>query len=177
MNFMNAVVNFFKDGGVFLYPLALIFVVGVSIAIERYVYLTRETIRNRSLWDDLVPALSAGNFKQVVGLTQNSKASIATILNYGVARVASARRRDDIEKAMDESLLEVIPRIEKRTHYLSSLANVGLLMSPRVGWRPRRELRPPPAARSRPRLHRTAPNEVKVRAPRPTQSRPLPPRA
>ena len=60
--------------------------------------------------------------------TQNSKASIATILNYGVARVASARRRDDIEKAMDESLLEVIPRIEKRTHYLSSLANVGLLI-------------------------------------------------
>ena len=53
MNFMNSVVNFFKDGGVFLYPLALIFVVGVSIAIERYVYLTRETIRNRSLWDSL----------------------------------------------------------------------------------------------------------------------------
>ena len=75
-----------------------------------------------------MPALSSGNFKQVVALTQNSKASIATILNYGVARVASARRRDDIEKAMDESLLEVIPRIEKRTHYLSSLANVGLLI-------------------------------------------------
>src|SRR5271167_4936768 len=89
MNFMNSIVNFFKDGGVFLYPLALIFVVGISIAIERYVYLTRETFRNRSLWDALVPALSAGNFKQVVGLTQNSKASIATILNYGVARVAS----------------------------------------------------------------------------------------
>ena len=95
MNFFNSVVNFFKDGGIFLYPLALIFVVGVSIAIERYLYLTRETIRNRGLWDDLVPALSTGNFKQVVGLTQNSKASIATILNYGVARVASARRRDD----------------------------------------------------------------------------------
>jgi biopolymer transport protein ExbB/TolQ len=127
MNFFNSVVNFFKDGGIFLYPLALIFVVGVSIAIERFLYLTRETVRNRALWDDLVPALSTGNFKQVVALTQNSKASIATILNYGVARVASARRRDDIEKAMDESLLEVIPRIEKRTHYLSSLAN-GLLI-------------------------------------------------
>jgi biopolymer transport protein ExbB/TolQ len=128
MNFINSVINFFRDGGFFLYPLALIFVVGVSIAVERFVYLTRETARNRGLWDELVPALSSGNFKQVVTLTQGSKASIATILNYGVARVASARRRDDIEKAMDESLLEVIPRIEKRTHYLSSLANVGLLI-------------------------------------------------
>ena len=42
---MNSVINFFKDGGIFLYPLALIFVVGVSIAIERYLYLTRETVR------------------------------------------------------------------------------------------------------------------------------------
>ena len=125
---MHSVINFFKDGGFFLYPLALIFIVGVAIAVERYLYLTRETIRNRSLWEALVPALSSGNFKQVVGLTQNSQASIATILNYGVARVQSARRRDDIEKAMDESLLEVIPRIEKRTHYLASLANIGLLI-------------------------------------------------
>ncbi|GAC1310404.1 MAG: MotA/TolQ/ExbB proton channel family protein [Steroidobacteraceae bacterium] len=128
MNFFNSVVNFFKDGGLFLYPLALIFVVGVSIAIERYLFLTRETMRNRTLWDEIVPALSSGNFKQVAGLTQDSETSIATILNYGVARVASARRRDDVEKAMDESLLEVIPRIEKRTHYLSSLANIGLLI-------------------------------------------------
>jgi biopolymer transport protein ExbB/TolQ len=125
---MNSVINFFKDGGFFLYPLALIFVVGVAIAIERFFYLTRETARNRSLWEALVPALSSGNFKQVTALTQNSPASIATILNYGVARIGTARRRDDVEKAMDESLLEVIPRIEKRTHYLSSLANIGLLI-------------------------------------------------
>ena len=128
MNFFNTVINFFKDGGFFLYPLALIFVVGVSIAIERFVYLTRETARNRSLWNTLVAPLGAGNFRQVAALTQNSTASIATILNYGLARIASARRRDDVEKAMDESLLEVIPRIEKRTHYLASLANVGLLI-------------------------------------------------
>ena len=28
---------------------------------------------------------------------------------------------------MDESLLEIIPRMEKRTHYLSALANIGML--------------------------------------------------
>jgi len=46
MNFFNF--HQFLQGRRFLpLPLALIFVVGVSIAIERYVYLTRETIRNR----------------------------------------------------------------------------------------------------------------------------------
>jgi biopolymer transport protein ExbB len=127
MEFYHFVVNFFREGGFFLYPLAAIFVVGVAIAIERFIYLTIETTNNRRLWGQVVPLINNGNFKQVVAITSKSKAAIATVLNYGIARLASARRRDDVEKAMDESLLEIIPRMEKRTHYLSALANIGML--------------------------------------------------
>ena len=128
MEFYHFVVSFFRDGGFFLYPLAAIFVVGVAIAIERFIYLSVETTSNRRLWNQVVPLINAGNFKQVVAITSKSKAAIATVLNYGIARLASARRRDDVEKAMDESLLEIIPRMEKRTHYLSALANIGMLI-------------------------------------------------
>jgi biopolymer transport protein ExbB len=127
MEFVHFIVNFFREGGFFLYPLAAIFVVGVGISIERFIYLTAETTSNRRLWGQVVPLINNGNFKQVVAITSKSKSAIATVLNYGIARLASARRRDDVEKAMDESLLEIIPRMEKRTHYLSALANIGML--------------------------------------------------
>ena len=127
MELYHFLVSFFQEGGFFLYPIAIIFVVGVSISIERLVYLTMETVKNRELWNDVVPHLGAGNFKQVIALTSKSTSAIATVLNYGVARVANSRRRDDVEKAMEESLLEIIPRLEKRTHYLSSLANIAML--------------------------------------------------
>lgn len=127
MSFFDHVVTFFREGGPFLYLLAGIFVVGVGIAIERFVFLTAETTNNRRVWNQVAPLIASGNFKQVVAITQKSSTSIATALNYGIARIAGARRRDDIEKAMDESLLEVIPRIEKRTPYLQSLANIGML--------------------------------------------------
>ena len=128
MNFVTHAIQFFKDGGFFLYPLLLIFVVGVTIAIERWLYLTVETARNRSLWDDVAPHLGAGNFKQAITLANNSQAQIGTVLKYGLARLSTARRRDDIQQAMEESLLEIVPRLEKRTHYLSSLANIGMLV-------------------------------------------------
>lgn len=127
MELIHFMVNFFKEGGFFLYPLAAIFVVGITIAIERFVYLTKETTLNRRIWSQVVPLINQGNFKQVIAITSKSKAAIATALNYGIARLASARRRDDVEKAMDESLLEIIPKMEKRTHYLSALANIGML--------------------------------------------------
>jgi biopolymer transport protein ExbB/TolQ len=128
VDWYNTVVNFFKDGGFFLYPLVIIFVVGVAISIERWLYLTVETARNRSLWEEVSPHLGAGNFKAAIQLANASPAQIGTVLKYGLARLSTARRRDDIQQAMEESLLEIVPRLEKRTHYLSSLANIGLLV-------------------------------------------------
>ena len=102
--------------------------VGVAISLERWFYLTKETIKNRNLWDEVAPHLGAGNFKQAITLANNSGAQIGTVLKYGLARLSTARRRDDIQQAMEESLLEIVPRLEKRTHYLSALANIGLLV-------------------------------------------------
>lgn len=128
MSWINTIINFFKDGGFVLFPLAIIFVVGVTISIERWLYLTVETSRNRSLWEDVAPHLGAGNFKQAITLANNSQAQIGTVLKYGLARLSTARRRDDIQQAMEESLLEIVPRLEKRTPYLSALANIGMLV-------------------------------------------------
>jgi biopolymer transport protein ExbB/TolQ len=61
----------------------------------------------------------------VAGKTDSA---LSSIMRYGISRVAKAQRREDIERAMEESLVEVIPRLEKRTHYLANLANVGMLM-------------------------------------------------
>ena len=128
MDLYTKIVHFFQGGGEFMIPIALVGAVGWAIAIERYVYLTIVSLRNRSLWNDLTPLLAQGDFKRAVGITSKSSAAIGTILNYGLARIQSARRRDDIEKAMEESLMEVVPRLEKRTHYLGTFANMATLL-------------------------------------------------
>ena len=128
MNIWDTLVWFFQGGGNFMFPIAVVLVVGLSIAIERYIYLVRVSTRNRQLWNEIVPMLSQGNFRQVVQITSKNESAIAQILNYGLARIQAARRRDDIEKAMEESLMEVVPRLEKRTHYLATFANLATLL-------------------------------------------------
>src|ERR1700716_3546054 len=128
MDLWSVIVRFFQGGGDFMYPIAIVFVVGLSIAIERYIYLTHTAVRNRNLWNEVVPMLSQGNFRQVVQVTSKSDSAIGHILNYGLARISSARSRDDIEKAMEESLMDVVPRLEKRTHYLATFANLATLL-------------------------------------------------
>ncbi len=128
MHAYEVIVNFFKQGGFFLYPIALIWAIGLVIAVERFVYLSKVGSGNKHLWDDLQPLFESGNFKQASTAVADSDTALAQVMRYGLSRVQSARRRDDIEKAMEESLVEVIPHLERRTHYLAALANIGMLM-------------------------------------------------
>jgi len=128
MNAIDLVINFFKQGGVFLYPIAAVFAIGLAIAVERFIYLRRVASGNRRLWAELAPLIQAGNFRKAMEIADGTDSALSTIMRYGMSRIATARRREDIEKAMEESLIEVIPRLEKRTHYLATLANIGMLM-------------------------------------------------
>ena len=124
----TSMVEFFVKGGAFMYPIAFVFAAGLAIAIERWVYLTLASTRNRQLWSQIVPLLQQGNFRAAISVCQKSSAAIGRILNYGLTRLESARRRDDVEKAMEESLMEVMPRLERRTHYLATFANLATLL-------------------------------------------------
>jgi biopolymer transport protein ExbB len=128
MEFFSMIVRFFQGGGAMMYPIAVVLVIGAAIAIERYIVLTHTSLRNRGLWNEIAPLLAQGNFQGAVRITGASDAAIGQILSYGLARIASARRRDDIEKAMEESLMDIVPKLEKRTHYLATFANLATLL-------------------------------------------------
>jgi hypothetical protein len=61
MEAYNVVVGFFKNGGVFMIPIVVILALGAAIAIERWVYLTITTAKNKALWNAVTPYLKAGN--------------------------------------------------------------------------------------------------------------------
>jgi biopolymer transport protein ExbB len=122
MEVYSTIVNFFQEGGVFMYPIVVVFALGFAIALERWLYLTMTTAKNKALWNKITPHLKSGNFSAAAQMASSSKAAI------GINRVRSAHRREDVEKAMEESLMEVLPRLEKRTHYLATFANIATLL-------------------------------------------------
>ncbi|HSN70024.1 MAG TPA: MotA/TolQ/ExbB proton channel family protein [Steroidobacteraceae bacterium] len=124
----SSVIEFFAVGGPFMVPIACVFALGVLIALERWVYLTVTAARSRTLWAEVVPLLQRGDLRGVAERCQASSSAIATVLGYGLARVANARRRDDVDLATHEGMMTVRPRLERRTHYLATLANIATLL-------------------------------------------------
>lgn len=128
METYQTVVTFFQTGGLFMYPIVIVLALGVAIAAERYVYLSRSRATNRKLWNTLQPLLSKGDLKRAATLLAESQSAIGKILHYGMSRSSTGRRRDDINTAMEEGLMEIVPHLEKRTHYLATFANIATLL-------------------------------------------------
>ncbi|MEM7220234.1 MAG: MotA/TolQ/ExbB proton channel family protein [Pseudomonadota bacterium] len=111
-----------------MYPIAIVLAIGLAIAIERYVYLSAQLVKNRRDFDMLLPLLKSQRLREANTLTNKSKSAMARIAADGMTRREASRRRSDIESAMEEGLLEILPSIERRTPYLATFANVATLL-------------------------------------------------
>ena len=124
----DLIIAFFQKGGLFMYPILFVFVAGMAITIERWFQLSRIRSVNRKIWDVLDPMLVKGKFDKVRAVINNDKSAISQLLGMGLARLGAVRRREDVEIAMEESLMEIIPQLEKRTPYVAMLSNIATLL-------------------------------------------------
>jgi len=128
MDFFYSIVAFFSTGGVFMYPILIVFAIGVAIAAERYITLTLVTKNNQAVWDRVQPLLSEGDFEKAREMTSKDESTISQVLNMGLSLQGAVRRREDIEIAMEESMMEIVPRLEKRTPYVALASSIATLL-------------------------------------------------
>jgi biopolymer transport protein ExbB len=128
MEIFYSIAKAFTAGGIFMIPILLVGAIAAAITIERYITLARMGAGNRRTWSRVEPVLTTGDFDKVREVTAKDESSIARVLSMGLALEGGVRRRDDVEKAMQESMMEIVPQLEKRTHYLATMANVATLL-------------------------------------------------
>lgn len=123
-----SIIKFIQDGGFFMYPILLIMFVGLGMAIERIMFLNRVKNANKALWDDVYPSIQKGDTEKALKAVKDNKTEIGRILEYGLTRNRSAKSVGDVETAMEEALMEVMPRLEARTPFIATFANVATLL-------------------------------------------------
>ena len=128
MDAFYSIVSFFSTGGMFMFPILLVFAFGVAIAAERFVTLNAVTGKNQAVWEKVQPLLDSGDFEEARELTSEDDSTISQVLNMGLSLQGAVRRREDIEIAMEESMMEIVPRLEKRTPYVALASSIATLL-------------------------------------------------
>lgn len=128
MDILHYLARFMQEGGFFMYPILVVLALGLAISVERFIYLNNTRKTNVRVWNQLLPLIQNGSYREAMAAASASESAAGKILAYGLSRFNSARSRDAIETAMEEGLMEQIPRLEKRTHYLATFANISTLL-------------------------------------------------
>jgi biopolymer transport protein ExbB len=121
-------IKFFQSGGAFMWPILIVMAIGLAIAIERFIYLTRTASAINLLWKKIAPMLKANDFGRAKQVVSEASSPLSSVLAYGFSRFKPDVKRETLEAAMEEGVMEVIPQLEERTHYLATLANVATLL-------------------------------------------------
>ena len=125
---LNSLIKFSQDGGPFMYPILAVLAIGLAITLERWLHLSIAKAKNRRMIAKLMPLMQKGDINGAGQLAQKSSAAVSRILLQGIDNYKIAKGRDDFEAAMDESVMEAIPRLEKRIQYLAMFANMATLL-------------------------------------------------
>lgn len=128
MELLTTIIRFFQNGGAFMYPIALVLVLAVAVVIERFIFLRKAGRENSEIWAKVSPLLAQGDLEAAAQMTASSETAIARILASGLAQSRVDNRRSEVEIATEEGLMEVLPAIERRTHYLATFSNMSTLL-------------------------------------------------
>jgi biopolymer transport protein ExbB len=128
MEIVGILARFGKAEGIFFYLILLILVFGLAIVIERALFFSRSKINGAALLSAVREALQSDNREKAIAACGTSAAPLSLVFRKGLSQAVSPVRKEEVQGAVDEALLEVLPQIEKRIDYLPTLANVANLL-------------------------------------------------
>ncbi len=118
-------------GYMFMWIILFFLVAVIAIIIERWTYIwVRSNINAPRFMLEIQKLVSAGDLKKAISLCKaaGTKAVPSVFLRaLQVADRSEMINQRAIQDAVDEASLEVMPRLQKRTNWLSQLGNIGTL--------------------------------------------------
>jgi biopolymer transport protein ExbB/TolQ len=118
-------VELFQSGGTFMYPILFVFCLGIAIILERLFFLYyKYNINAQKLYEQIRRTALQGDIKRAVGFCDDSP--LAAVLKAGLQQYQVNQK--EVPAAMEEAILEVAPRVQRRTHYLAVIANIAVLL-------------------------------------------------
>jgi biopolymer transport protein ExbB/TolQ len=112
-----------------MYVLAGVSACAIAVSIERLIYYYIHCrINAKALLTQITRMVRNGEFEKSRKLCTTMKSPLATILESALWHFIQNESDQEIQNAMDEVGLRELPKIQRRTHYLSLFANVATLI-------------------------------------------------
>lgn len=127
MGFFQELLVQYQLGGVFMHPIAIAGAIGIAISAERFIRLTQFGVDGPSFMFEVQKHVLANDVDGAIRICNGAgTAMLPRVIKAGLQR--ASRDEQQIQNAVDAASLEVIPKLERRLHYLALIANLATLL-------------------------------------------------
>lgn len=127
-DYSNFIAKAFCEGGLVMYFILFIGILVVLLIAERLASLQRLTIDKSSLNENLFSMILRGEIKQAIAFCDTRPTPLTNTLKAGLVQVLNRRPDEEVQVAMDASVLRESPRLEGWTSFLAVFGNVAVLI-------------------------------------------------
>lgn len=125
---MGAIAEAFRTGGMWMYIILAVSIFAIGIVIERFIFLFfKYSINAEAFMAQVQKLVMANNIDRAIKLCNAAPtAALPRVIKAGLTR--ANKGEVEIQNAIEEATLEVVPKVQKRTASLSALANIATLL-------------------------------------------------
>lgn len=117
--------KFMDEGGIFMWVIAVIWAVGLAVAVERMKRFRSYDVDGASLMNSIKKFVVGNEMAAAIQVCAESNSLLALVMKNGLKR--ANQTKDQVQDALEATILEVVPKIERRLPTIALMANVSTL--------------------------------------------------
>lgn len=125
-NLIQWTARFMNEGGIFMWIIAVVWCIGIAISVERLKAFFKFDIDGASLMGNIKKNVIGNQVQDAIQSCSESPALLSFVMKNGLKRANQSK--EQIQDALEASILEAVPKIEKRLSYLALAANLSTLL-------------------------------------------------
>lgn len=124
----NFIINAFDVGGPAMYVIAIFGALTLILVLERFVTLRMLTVDKSDFNEHLFGMVLRGDIRQAITYCDSKPSPLTNTLKTGLIQVMNHRPDEEVQVAMDASVLRETPKIEGWAQFLAVFGNVATLV-------------------------------------------------
>jgi biopolymer transport protein ExbB/TolQ len=125
---MGKIAQFYSEGDFWMHPILFMSVIGLAVMIERFITLYfKYNINASAFMTQIQKLVLTNNIDRALKLCNAAPtAALPRVIKAGLTR--ANKGPEEIQNAVEEATLEIIPIVTKRTTVLQQIANIATLL-------------------------------------------------
>ncbi len=128
IGYTNFITKAFCQGGIVMFFILAIAILVVFLIVNRIMALQRLTVEKSNITENLFTMILRGDIRQAIAFCDSRPTPLTNTLKAGLVQVMNRRPDEEIQVAMDASVLRETPRLEGWVSFLAVFGNIGVLV-------------------------------------------------